>query len=66
MSFNDLMARVQTFNTGERAVLYFIIIALALMIIEPLFAFFVVTLKKKDLERHGNRKKRTKTHKKSE
>ncbi|MFD1672873.1 hypothetical protein ACFQ5M_12240 [Agrilactobacillus yilanensis] len=60
MSLNDFIAKAQTFNTAEQAVLYFIIIALALMLLEPLFAFFVVTMKKKELERH---KKRTEAHK---
>lgn len=66
MSFNDFAARIQTFNTAEQAVLYFILIALGLMIIEPIFAYFVVSMKKRDLERRrGTRKRQTTAHKKS-
>ncbi len=57
MSIADIIARFNSFNSGQQAVFYLIIGAIILMILEPFMAYFIVTLKKRELDKQLAAKK---------
>lgn len=63
MSLQNFFTKMESFSTTKQAILYLILIALALMILEPVFAYFVVSVKKRELERKMKREKGSETKK---
>ncbi|GAF41399.1 hypothetical protein FC83_GL002274 [Agrilactobacillus composti DSM 18527 = JCM 14202] len=57
MSIADIITRFNSFNSGQQAVFYLIIGAIILMILEPFMAYFIVTLKKRELDKQLAAKK---------